>query len=366
MAEKTKVLFIVQHRFNRSPGQRYRCEQYIPFLENNGFHCVYSPLIATKAEDDALYNSQSLFDKAGIFLKGFWRRMRDVQRARNFDIIFIYREAFMTGSVFFERLLKKSGARIILDFDDAIWLNTVSEANRSLQWLKRPEKVNDIMALSNLVITGNTYLAGYAKTYNKNIIVFPSTIDLDFYRIPILPRKAGDTITIGWSGSHTTIEHFETIIPVLKKLKNKFGARLKFEVYGDPHYKNEELEIQGTAWSFESEVGTIASFDIGIMPLPDDNWSKGKCAMKGLQYMGLQVPAVLAAVGMNTDVIEDGVNGFLATNADEWIAKLTLLIENPELRVQIGQAGRKTIEEKFSSQGLRADYLKIFRSAMTV
>jgi glycosyltransferase involved in cell wall biosynthesis len=362
--EKTKVLFIVQHRFNRSPGQRYRCEQYISYLENNGFECVYSPLITTKEEDNALYNSSSLFDKAAIFLKGFWRRLKDVRRARNFDIIFIYREAFMTGSVFFERLLKKSGARVILDFDDAIWLSTVSEVNRSLQWLKRPGKVNDIIALSNLVITGNSYLADYAKTYNKNVTIFPSTIDLDYYRIPDKP-KTSEIITIGWSGSHTTIEHFETIVPVLKNLKNKFGPLIKFEVYGDANYKNAALEIQGTAWSFDSEVSTIAAFDIGIMPLPDDNWSKGKCAMKGLQYMGLQVPAVLAAVGMNKDVINDGLNGFLANNEDEWLVKLSLLIENPGLREQIGKAGRKTIEQRFSSQGLRGHYLDIFRIVLT-
>ena len=362
---KKRILFVVQHRFNRSPGQRYRCEQYIPYLEANGFECVYSPLIATKEEDIALYNSHSLFDKARIFIKGFFRRLKDAWRAKDFDIIFIYREAFMTGSVFFEKLFRKSGARIILDFDDAIWLSTVSEVNRSLQWLKRPEKVNDIMALSDLVITGNSYLAGYASDYNKNVIVFPSTIDLDYYRIAAGERKADrDKITIGWSGSHTTVEHFETILPVLRTLKKKFGDTLKFEVYGDANYKNEELNIQGTAWSFDTEVATIASFDIGIMPLPNDNWSKGKCAMKGLQYMGLSVPAVLSAVGMNMDVIEDGVNGFLASSDDEWMAKLTLLIENNTLRAEIGSAGRKTIEQRFSTQALRERYLHIFQTAL--
>lgn len=361
----TKVLFIVQHRFNRSPGQRYRCEQYIPYLEENGFKCVYSPLIATSDEDYALYNSQNLFDKALIFVKGFWRRWRDVKRARDFDIIFIYREAFMTGSVFFEKLFKRSGASIILDFDDAIWLHTVSEVNKSLQWLKRPEKVDDIIALSDLVITGNSYLAEHAFGYNKNVLVFPSTIDLDYYHIPDQKSKAtNNKITIGWSGSHTTVEHFETITPVLQKLKNKYGNSLHFEVYGDPNYKNEALGIQGRAWSFESEVRTIAAFDIGIMPLPDDEWSKGKCAMKGLQYMGLEVPAVLAGVGINRDVIEDGVNGFLANNEEEWIAKLTLLIENKALRRQIGKAGRKTVEERFSSQALKARYLDIFRTVL--
>jgi glycosyltransferase involved in cell wall biosynthesis len=365
-SEKKSILFIVQHRFNRSPGQRYRCEQYIGYLEANGFKCTYSPIIVNQEEDRALYNSQSIFDKGKIFLKGFLRRIKDVYRAKDFDIIYIYREAFMTGSVFFERQFRKGSAKIVLDFDDAIWLHSVSEVNKSLQWLKRPEKVNDIIALSDLVITGNSYLANYAKAFNTNVVVFPSTIDLDYYQLPVKEKTAQDKIIIGWSGSHTTVEHFETIIPVLRALKNKFGNLLQFAVYGDAHYKNDELKIQGTAWSFDTEVATIGSFDIGIMPLPIDDWSKGKCAMKGLQYMGLEVPAVLTAVGINTDVIEDGVNGFLATSEDEWIAKLTLLIENKALRTTIGKAGRKTVEKKFSSQALKGRYLDIFKTILKV
>jgi glycosyltransferase involved in cell wall biosynthesis len=362
--QKKKVLFVVQHRFNRSPGQRYRCEQYISYLETSGFECTYSPLIASKEEDYALYNSKNLLDKSKIFFLGFVRRVRDVRRANKFDIIFIYREAFMTGSVFFEKLFKKSKAKIILDFDDAIWLHSVSEVNKSLQWLKRPEKVNDIIGLSDLVITGNSYLADYAKTFNPSVTIFPSTIDLNYYQVPVKEKDSRDRIVIGWSGSHTTVEHFETIIPVLRILKKKFGPILQFAVYGDGNYKNEELGIEGVAWSFDTEVATIASFDIGIMPLPDNDWSKGKCAMKGLQYMGLQVPAVMAAVGMNTDVIEDGVNGFLAANEEEWISKLALLIENKELREKIGKAGRKTIEQKFSSQALSARYIDIFETVL--
>jgi glycosyltransferase involved in cell wall biosynthesis len=363
---KKRILFVVQHRFNRAPGQRYRCEQYIKYLEAHGFECTYSPLIATVVEDNALYNSNRLWEKAKIFFRGFGRRFKDVWRANNFDIIFIYREAFMTGSVFFERLFRRSKAKIILDFDDAIWLHSVSNANKSLQWLKRPEKVAEIIALSHLVITGNSYLADYAKAYNSNVIVFPSTINLDYYQIPLHQiTRENDNVIIGWSGSHTTVEHFETIIPALTILKKKFGNLLHFKVYGDPVYKNEELGIQGIAWSPDSEVATISSFHIGIMPLPNDDWSKGKCAMKGLQYMGLEIPAVLSNVGMNKDVIEDGVNGFLAVTENDWIEKLTLLIESRELRERIGKAGRKTIQERFSSQALSPAYLNIFERALS-
>ena len=365
VARKKRILFVVQHRFNRAPGQRYRCEQYIKYLEVNGFECVYSPLIASAEEDFALYNSKSLFAKAGLFLKGFARRVRDVLRANQFDVVYIYREAFMTGSIFFERLLKRSRAKIILDFDDAIWLQTISDANRSLQWLKNPEKTNNIIALSDLVIVGNSYLASHAKNFNPNVIIFPSTIDLNYYQVPAVPENdKNGRVVIGWSGSHTTVEHFETILPVLKALKSKYGSKIHFEVYGDPHYKNAELNITGTPWSAETEVGTIASFDIGIMPLPNDEWSKGKCAMKGLQYMGLQVPAVLTAIGMNNDLIEDGVNGYLADSESQWIDKLSALIENSELRQKIGSAGRQTIEKKYSCQALSTAYINIFESVL--
>ena len=281
-----------------------------------------------------------------------------------YDIVFIYREAFPLGWIFFETMLAWSGARIVLDFDDAIWLPTVSEANKSFQWLKRPEKINDIIALSDLVIVGNTYLAQYAKRFNSNVVVFPSTINLDYYKLETNPspdkKEHNNKIIIGWSGSHTTIGHFEIIIPVLKKLKNLYREKIGFVVYGDAHYKNEDLDIIGTAWSYETEVQVISSFDIGIMPLPNDEWSKGKCAMKGLQYMGLAVPAVMAAIGMNLDVAVEGKNGFLAKDENEWFDKLSRLIIDKELRRTIGLAGRETVERTFSCQAKHQEYVNIF------
>ncbi len=365
-APNKKILYIVQHRFNRSPGQRYRCEQYIKVLERNGFECTYSPIIVDEEEDKALYQSRSMLAKGLIFLKAIYRRIKDVWRASSYDIVFIYREAFMTGSLFFEKRLKATGARLVYDFDDAIWLPDVSEVNKSLAWLKRPGKTADIAALCDLVIVGNTYLAAYAGQYNKNAVVFPSTIDMDYYRLPVGPRPyfQNDKIVIGWSGSHTTIKHFETILPVFEALRKKYGERIHFVVYGDPHYKNEALNIEALPWSHDTEVGVIASFDIGIMPLPDNEWSKGKCAMKGLQYMGLSVPAVMSPVGMNKDVVQDGVNGFLAADEKEWIEKLSLLIDNTELRKRLGKEGRKTVEENFSVQALESRYLQIINSVL--
>lgn len=354
---KKKILYIAHHRLNRSPGQRYRCEQYLAYLSDAGYDYTFSPIIKTAQEDYALYQSHNLFDKAMVFVKSAFRRSYDVIRAHRYDYIFIYREAFLTGSVVFERLFKLSGAKIILDFDDAIWLPDVSEANKKLSFLKRPEKINDIIALSDKVIVGNKYLKDYAVKFNNRVDIFPSTIDLSYYKIPTKVKNINDPILIGWSGSHTTIKHFETIVPVLQKIKDKYGTLVSFCVYGDANYFNNDLGIQGVPWSFDTEVSVISSFDIGIMPLPDDKWSQGKCAMKGLQYMGLEVAAVLSPVGMNKDVIDHGINGFLASDEEDWINHLSQLIDNTELRKKLSKQGRKTIEERFSCQQLHAKYV---------
>lgn len=355
------ILFVVQHRWDRSPGQRYRCEQYIPYLKQAGFECVYSPILINETEDKNFYSPGKYLTKLTLLLKGVWRRCLDVLRAGKFDVVFIYREAFMTGTTVFEKLMKARGAKVVYDFDDAIWNHDVSAANKALGWLKRPEKINDIVALSHLVIAGNSYLASYALQYNSNTIIIPSTIDMEYYTVPPKVTNSQEKVTIGWSGSLTTIEHFKTIIPVLQKLKTKYGEVLEFKVFGTPDYKNESLGILGIGWTPQNEVSEIASFDIGIMPLPDNKWTRGKCGMKGLQYMALEVATVMSAVGVNKDIISEGENGMLAGSDDEWFLKLCTLIEDKSLRQKLGKAGRKTIEEHYSCQALNQKYVTAFK-----
>jgi len=362
MPESKRILFVVQHRWDRSPGQRYRCEQYIPYLEKAGFECVYSPILVDAKEDKDFYSPGNYLRKLDLFLKGAWRRWRDARRAKNFDIVYIYREAFMTGTIMFEKMLKRSGAKIVYDFDDAIWNHDVSRANKALGWLKNPEKINDITALADLVIVGNEYLAQHARQFNPHTVIVPSTIDLDYYRIP--GRKENDTVVIGWSGSLTTIAHLEPSIPVLLRIKERFGNKVSFRVFGIPEYEHEELGIKGIGWTPQNEVEQIAAFDIGIMYLPDNEWTRGKCGMKGLQYMALEVATVMSAVGANKDIVQDGENGFLASNDDEWVEKISRLVESKQLRQQLGKAGRKTIEERYSCQALHKTYVSYFENLL--
>ena len=153
--------------------------------------------------------------------------------------------------------------------------------------------------------------------------------------------------------------------PILANfVKEKYGNKVYFKVMGDPDYINEELGITGILWSSNTEVKILESFDIGIMPLPNDDWVKGKCGLKGLSYMSLEVPTIMSAVGVNTEIITDGINGYLADSDEEWIEKLSRLIDSYELRRKFGLAGRKTVEEKYSFEAQKNNYLDSFNELL--
>lgn len=262
----------------------------------------------------------------------------------------------MMGTSFFEIQFSKR-SKLVYDFDDSIWINTVSKSNRWFSFLKNANKVGRIIRFSDYVIVGNSYLAEYARQFNENVRIIASTIDTDVYSMKGTANEK--TVVIGWSGSFTTIEHFKIIEPVLLKIKMFYRSRVRFMVIGDESYVNSDLNIIGVAWNAESEVFDLHKMDIGIMPLPDDEWTRGKCAMKGLQYMGAGIPTVMSPVGVNREVIQDGENGFLAATDEEWFLKLSALIDSIELRKKMAVNGRETIEKKFSVKVNAPFYLKI-------
>lgn len=353
-----KVLIITAHRKDRAPNQRFRFEQYLDYLRENGFDCHLSYLISAD-DDKVMYKPGHYFAKAMIGFRSVWKRTTDVLNKNQYDLIFVCREGFLTGTTFFEEQLSKAKAPMIYDFDDAIWHFDVSEANKNIGWMKNPGKTARLISLADLVFAGNQYLADYAKHHNDNVVIVPTTIDTNEYAQ--VPFRERDQICIGWSGSITTIRHFGFAIPVLERLKEKYGNRIRFKVIGDGNYVHESLGIKGISWKKETELQELADIDIGIMPLPDDEWSKGKCGLKGLQYMALGIATVMSPVGVNTEIIQDGENGMLAAETDEWVEKLSALIENTALRRKCAENGRKTVVEKYSVDAQKGEYLRYFR-----
>jgi glycosyltransferase involved in cell wall biosynthesis len=357
--QNIKLLIIAAHRFNRSPSQRFRFEQYLKLFEKKGISYELSHIISEK-DDMYFYSEGYFFRKLWILFKSYLKRWKDALRVKKYDAVFLQREAIMTRTTLFERMLAKRRP-LIYDFDDAIWKMDVSAANRNLKWMKNPKKTGRIIKHAKLVVAGNNYLANYAKQFNSNVLVIPTTVDTGLFRP--LPKKNA-TIVIGWSGSKTTIKHFELAVPVLKKIKEKYGDRITYQVIGEPSYKNEELGIAGKAWKAETEVSDLNGFDIGIMPLPNDEWSKGKCGLKGLTYMALEIPTIMYNIGVNSEIIQHGENGFLYQTDTELEQLLETLIDDALLREKIGKQGRKRVEEKYSVTANEEMYLTAIYSVI--
>jgi glycosyltransferase involved in cell wall biosynthesis len=360
MDEVKKVLFVGLHRPYRSPSQRYRIEQFLPALDKANISYDYSYILDEK-KDAIFYTKGRYFGKLLIVLSGFFKRLHEVLfRAKKYDYIFVQREAFMLGTAFFEKQYAKK-SKLIFDFDDAIWMPNVSDANKHLAFLKNPNKTKSIIACAHTVVVGNQYLKDYALQFNKNIRIIPTVVDTDFYKIEVLQKKENQTrICIGWSGSLTTIAHFKLLIPVLERLKNKYNDCICFKVIGSEQYENKDLGIRGIPWSLATETSNLEGIDIGVMPISEDEWSKGKCGLKGLVYMSMGIPNVMTNFGVNMEIVENGKNGFLCSNEDEWFSVLSQLIENKSLRLTIGAAGRKTVEQNYSVHAQSQAFLSLF------
>jgi glycosyltransferase involved in cell wall biosynthesis len=358
-----KVLILCAHRPNRSPSQRYRFEQYLSFLTKNGFNFTWSYLLNEK-DDKVFYSQGRLLSKVLILIKTIFMRFADCRRFNDFDIVFIQREAHFFGTSYFERKAYKSRCKIIFDFDDSIWLNDASPQNKFFGFLKGADKFYSNIANAHLVIAGNDYLQAEANKTNVNTIVIPTTVDTSIlYPIPSVKNK--NIITIGWSGSVSTLVHFETIIPVLKKLKQVYGPKLRIGIISQSKYQHPDLDIDCQIWSAEEENKLLNNFDIGIMPLPDNEWTRGKCGLKGLTYMACAIPTVMSPVGVNKDIIKDGVNGFLCKTEQEWISVLSKLIEDENLREKIGKLGLQTVQNNYSTYANNTLYFSAFNSVLT-
>ena len=358
-----KILFIVAHRLGRSPGQRFRFEQYLDFLQQNGYQYKISNFL-NERDDKLFYSKGNYLQKLRILFKSIYVRYKDVRKASEYGIVFIYRDAIMIRSTYFEKQFHKSKAKVIFDFDDALWLTEVSEGNANLGWLKSPAKTKTIISLSDMVFAGNAYLADYASQFNQNVKIVPTTLDTDdFKRTIISKQRTTDNekrICIGWTGTSTTMKHLKLSVPILKILQEKYDDRVYFKVISDVPFSYDGLEIENCKWQKETELEDLSDFDIGIMPLPDDQWSKGKCGFKGLQYMALGIPSVMSPVGVNNDIIEHGINGFLPKDDTEWLAILSKLIESKDLRDKIGAQGRQTVIDQYSFNSLKQTYLNYF------
>ena len=355
-----RVLALMPGLYDTSPGQRYRLEQWDPLLRERGVEITYAPF-----EDDELhsivYKPGQMGKKLQLVTRNLARRLSTISKARNYDLVYILREAALLGPPIFERLIAQQRIPFVFDFDDAIFVSYRSPSNGYLSYLKFASKTKTICRLASHVMVGNPYLAEYARQVNDNVTVVPTTIDTRKYQVR--PPKTDDgPITIGWTGSFSTVQHLDTLRDALKKLAETENFRLR--VIGTPTYDLSPIDVEAMPWRAATELEDLCKIDIGVMPLPDDNWSKGKCGLKALQFMALGIPTICSPVGVNTDIIQDDENGFLAGTEAEWVDKLSLLLRSAELRRRLGDAGRATVEQKYSAATQAPRVYEIFKSVL--
>jgi len=353
-----RVLALVPSVYDTSPGQRYRLEQWEPLLRERGVEITYAPFESEELHA-TVYAQGRLVEKLKLVTRALRRRSSLLSNLKAYDLVYIFRETALLGPAFFERLIHRSGVPFVFDFDDAVFVSYKSPSNGYLSYLKFAGKTVTSCRLAAHVMAGNPYLATYARRVNQNVTIIPTTIDTDKYKPLAYDRKPGP-IVIGWTGSYSTVQHLDTLRETLKKLAGRTTFRLR--VIGTPSYQVDGIDVEAMPWRAHTELEDLSKIDIGIMPLPDDNWSKGKCGLKALQFMALGIPTVCSPVGVNTDIIQDNVNGMLAASEEEWIKKLSILLESPERREHLGRAGRRTVEQKYSAVSQAPRVHEIFKS----
>lgn len=354
-----RILAIVPSVYDTNPSQRFRIEQWEPLLRERGVEITFKPFESDELHA-ILYKPGLMSEKLKLVQKALRRRAADVRSAREYDAVYVLREAALLGPPVFEWRLSRSGVPFVFDFDDAVFIPYVSPSNGYLSYLKFPGKTRSICRMAAHVMAGNQYLADYAGKVNDRVTIVPTTIDTEKYRVE--PRWDNEVPVIGWSGSHSTAAHLATVKGVLQKLAGR--ERFRLRVIGAPDFKIDGVDVEAMPWRAATEVDDLRPFDVGIMPLPDDQWSRGKCGLKALQYMALGVPTVCSPVGVNSEIIHDGENGLLAMTEDEWVEKLSSLLRSKEERARLGHAGRETVEARYSAAVQAPRVYEIFASVV--
>ncbi|MDU0371643.1 glycosyltransferase family 4 protein [Hymenobacter endophyticus] len=352
------ILFLVPYPLGKAPSQRFRFEQYIKLLTTEGHTYQLEPFVS---EDTwaILYKSGHTLRKALGIVGGFLRRFLLLSAVSRADYVFIHREASPIGPPIFEWIIAKLfRKRIIYDFDDAIWIPNTSAANSIVAGVKWHHKVGSICRWAYKVSCGNTYLRDYARQFNANAVVNPTTIDTEHLHNQVRDQQQFGPLVIGWTGTHSTLKYLEQVVPVLARLEREFEFEFRVISNKPPQLPLRSLVFQ--PWRKETEIADLLGFHIGLMPLEDDLWAKGKCAFKALQYMALGEPALVSPVGMNIDVVTDGLNGFVCATPQEWEAALRKLLQNAALRTELGEQARQTIVNRYSVVANRPTFLGLF------
>ena len=313
---KKKVCFLIQEW--EHPASRYRVLQYIPYLEES-----------------------QIEPKVSLFPDSFCKWIKLFSEIQNYDILFVQKKRLWHWQLWY---LRRKHIKIIYDFDDAVMYK--SPADGGGRSFKRRRTFARMVRYSDLVIAGNQYLKSQAFPYNKNILIIPTAIDTSKYTMKDYSRNK-EKVTIGWIGSKSSLPFLKELTPAFDHLASQHEV-IELKIICSDFFECKKMPVIKKIWSLEDENPDLQDIDIGLAPLPNHEWTKGKCATKLLQYLSVGIPVVCSPVGVHKEIIQEGINGLFAASNHEWIEKINLLAHDKTLRERIGLEGKKTVDSHYS------------------
>ena len=353
---KKHILIICPYPENEVPGQRLKYEQYFEHFRSNGYRISISPFFEP-AFYKILYVKGNYTKKIIGTLWGYAKRTLQLFRLPFYDGIYIFLYVVPFRGSLLERLYSLFSRRMIYDIDDLAFMGKTSSFNYLVGSFRGSEKYFYLMHAADHVISCTPYLDSIVRKYNSKTTDISSTINTDKY-VPIDNYTNDHKLILGWSGSHSTVPYLQLLAPVLRRLRDLHN--FKMLVIGTSDFSIEGIEVESIPWNMLSEVQDLRRIDIGLYPLPSEEWVLGKSGLKALQYMALGIPTVATAIGANFRIIENGVSGFLENSEEGWISRLGYLINEPEIRRIIGQKSRERVEQYYSVYANAPVYLGIF------
>lgn len=329
--------------------------QYLPYLNAHGVYVTVASLL-----DDSYVKSLYAKKDKPFFnvLNSYIHRLILLFKARDFDLVWIEKEIFPWMPALVETLLKKFKVPFVADYDDAIFHNYDLNPNRAIRMMLS-KKIEHVMRDASVVIAGNDYIAARAVNAGAlRVECLPSVVDLKKYAVNEMKQEMG--FNIGWIGTPVTQRYLKDISSAFLRLDKKKSARII--TIGSRDINLDGVASEERPWAEETEVADIQDFDVGIMPIPDEPWEKGKCGYKLIQYMACEKPVIASPVGINRKIVKHGKTGFLASSPDEWTKAFLILQDNMDLRKTMGMAGRRLVEQEYSLEVTAPKLLSIFKS----
>ena len=352
------ILFLTPYPTGTAASQRFRFEQYFEALDAQQVTYHVAPFWEDKAWS-ILYNKGSNTLKMWFLLKGIVRRWLLLFKCLRYDFIFIHREIYPVGIKLLIVVLKKVMKRkIIYDFDDAIWLPNYADNNKKFAFLKSYGQVPFLCKNAYKVSVGNAYLKTYASQFNDHVLVNPTTIDTENLHNRVVSYNFSNFV-IGWTGTHSTMKYVDDLLPVLDDLIKKHQFTLMIISDLPPDFQRPYLQF--IKWNKETEIEDLLKFNVGVMPLRDDQWAKGKCGFKALQYMSLGIPAIVSDVGVNTQIVSANKDGWVCQDLQDWRTVFECILHSPDICKKMGAQARASIVASYSVQSNRENFLNLFK-----